>query len=319
MSSFSLGLDIGGANLKFATSSGKGKIIYFPMWKRWMELEGELKKIASEIKAERIGIVTTAELSDVFSTKANGILKISKVVKRAFPSSKIYYLDINGNLKSRIGNPREFAASNWVAATKFLLRSYKNFILADLGSTTLDLIPVTDRIEAGKTDWERLKRGELLYFGVLRTPIFYILPKFSTIPLVPEYFAIAADAFIVTGDLKPDDYICDTPDGKGKDRRACMLRLARTLCCDLEELDGEQIKALAEAAKWSMVEKTEKAMRGLSEKYGLQGIIGCGLGEFILKEAAERAELDYVSIEEKYGYMSRLFPAYTMAKLVELE
>lgn len=315
MSSSSLGLDIGGANLKFATSS-EGRIIYFPIWKKWNELGDLLRKIEAEFKPEKVGVVITAELADVFKSKDEGVLYVSRAVEKAFPDSEIYYMDLDGNLKDRIDNPRNFAASNWVASATFLLKSYDHFIFADMGSTTTDLIPVTDKIMAAKTDYERLKREELLYFGVLRTPVFYILPEFD-VPLVPEYFAITADAFVVTGNIQPSDYTCDTPDGGGKDEGSCMLRLARTVCCDLEEVNSEYITAIANAVKEKMVEKVEKAMVELSEKYGLDRVIGCGLGEFILERAARKAGLRYVSLAEKYGEMSKLFPAYAMAKLVE--
>ncbi len=315
MSSSSLGLDIGGANLKFATPS-KGKIIYFPIWKRWKELADVLKKIDDEFRPERVGVVITAELADVFKSKDEGVLYVSRAVEKAFPNSEIYFMDIDGNLKDRIDNPRNFAASNWVASATFLLKNYDNFVFADMGSTTTDLIPVTDKIMAAKTDYERLKRKELIYFGVLRTPVFYLLPEFD-VPLVPEYFAITADAFILTGDIQPSDYICDTPDGGGRDKKSCMLRLARTVCCDLEEVDSDYIMAIAGAVKEKMVEKVERAMLEISERYGLDKVIGCGLGEFILERAAKKAGLHYISLTEKYGEMSKLFPAYAMAKLVE--
>jgi probable H4MPT-linked C1 transfer pathway protein len=284
------------------------------MWKRWRELKDELRKIDEEFKPEKVGVVITAELADVFKSKDEGVLYVSKAVEDVF--SSVYYMDVNGNLKGKIDNPRNFAASNWVASATFLLKSYDHFILADMGSTTTDLIPVTDRIVAAKTDYERLKRKELLYFGVLRTPVFYVLPEFD-VPLVPEYFAITADAFVVTGDIQPLDYTCDTPDGSGKDKESCMLRLARTVCCDLEEVDYEYVRAIANAVKERMVKKVEKAMLELSETYGLERVIGCGIGEFVIESAARKAGLHYVSLIEKYGEMSRLFPAYAMARLVD--
>jgi hypothetical protein len=312
----SVGLDIGGANLKFATSSGEGGIKYFPMWKKWKKLKDELEKIKAKFRPERVGVVITAELADVFRSKREGFVFVSKTVKKAFSDSEIYYLDLNGNLKKRISNPRDFIASNWLASAKFLLESYKNFIFADMGSTTTDLIPITTKIVAGKTDYERLKRGELLYLGVLRTPAFYILPEFN-VPLVPEYFAIAADAFVVTGDINPREYSCETPDRGRKDVASCMLRLARTLCCDLEEMDSSHIRRLAKALRSKTIERVERAMKFLSERHELQEVVGCGIGEFILKEATEKASLRYVSLAEKYGEASKFFPAYAMARFVE--
>ncbi|RLI75469.1 H4MPT-linked C1 transfer pathway protein [Archaeoglobales archaeon] len=314
MSSYNIGLDIGGANLKVA-SEDEGEIIYFPMWKKWRELDKQLFEIKEKYDPKKVGVVITAELADSFNNKVAGIEYISSVIERVF-DSEIYYLDVNGNIKSKIDDPRLFAASNWVASTMFLLNSFKNFLFADMGSTTTDLIPVTNKIEAAKTDYERLKRGELLYFGILRTPVFYVLPEFDA-PLASEFFSITGDVFVLTDDITAKDYSCETPDGKGKRKKECMKRLARTLCCDLDEIGEEKILELAESVKNAMIKKTSEAMIKLSSKYGLDKVIGCGIGEFILEEASKKANLEYISINERFGYFSSLFPAYAMAKLIE--
>lgn len=316
MSSFSIGLDIGGANLKVA-SDDRGEIIYFPMWKKWRELGKQLFEIKEKYKPKNVGVVITAELADSFNSKIDGIIYISSVVEEVF--SNVFYLNIDGEIKNKIDNPILFAASNWVASIKFLLRYYKNFLFADMGSTTTDLIPVTDKIEAGRTDYERLRRGELLYFGILRTPVFYVLSEFDSTPLVSEYFSITGDAFILTEDIRIEDYNCETPDGKGRDREDCMRRLARTLCCDINEIGETKILEFSESVKREMINKTSEAMAKLSAKHNLNKVIGCGMGEFILKKASEQANLDYISLKEKFGDFSTLFPAYAMAKLVEFE
>lgn len=314
----SLGIDIGGANLKVATAEGDFRLIHFPIWKKLGELKNALRQIKDEFNPDKVGVVMTAELSDIFPTKSDGVLMIAKIVQKVF--DKAYYLDLDGELRRYedvLKNPKMFAASNWIASAKFLLGDgWRYFIFADMGSTTTDLIPVTDKIEAGKNDYERLKRGELLYFGVLRTPVFYILPKFDA-PLASEFFAIAGDVFVVTGDIKPEDYMCETPDGRGKDVESCMRRLARAICCDLEEVGDEYIKAMAEAFKNAMIEKLVKGIKHISEKFKLSSVLGCGIGEFLLKEATELAELEYISIAERYGEVSAVFPSYAIAKLVD--
>ncbi|MEM4702756.1 MAG: H4MPT-linked C1 transfer pathway protein, partial [Archaeoglobaceae archaeon] len=113
--------------------------------------------------------------------------------------------------------------------------------------------PVKDRILSALTDFERLKRKELIYFGVLRTPVFYILKSFEGARLCPEFFAITADVFRVTGDISEAEYSCDTPDGKDKSIESCMRRLSRTVCCDLEELGEKRVKELAFKAKKAMI------------------------------------------------------------------
>jgi hypothetical protein len=309
-----LGLDIGGANLKFAIQD-YGEIIYFPMWKKARDLENELRRISERFNPERVGVVITAELSDCFSCRNDGIIFVSDAVKKAF-SSELFFMDIKGKLSKNIDEPKLFYASNWIASSEFLLmEGWRNFIFADMGSTTTDLIPITNRIKAARTDHERLKRGELLYFGILRTPIFYVLPKFD-VPLTSEYFAITADAFIVTGDIGIKEYTCDTPDGREKSLKECMTRLARSVCLDAD--DEKYLTELAHAVKEKMVERVAEAMKELSEKHDIEKVVGCGIGEFILEKAAEMHELEYIPLSEHYK-LAKLFPAYAIAKLVELE
>ncbi len=307
----SLGIDIGGANLKIASSKG-GEILYFPMWRKAGELEQILRTAADRYSATRAGVVMTAELADAFRSKEEGVVFISKACERAF--DEVFFLDVDGRLSRTIDDPLKFAASNWVASVAFLLQEgYRNFLFVDIGSTTTDIIPVTDRIQAAKTDYERLKRQEMIYFGILRTPVFYVLREFHGVPLCPEFFAITADVFVTTGDISPEMYTCDTPDGKGADIESCMRRLARTLCCDLEELGGDAVRELAFAAKESMKATLRNAIR--SKK--LDMVFSCGIGEFLVEEVCRELDIECLALSSLYGEYSKLFPAFAMLKLVE--
>lgn len=306
----SLGIDIGGANLK--VSNGRdNRIIYFPMWKKALELENKLKEVAKEFGAEKAGVVITAELADFFKSKREGIEFIANACRNAF--KEVYFLDLEGRITKEIYDPMKFCASNWIASISFLLEEgYRDFLFVDMGSTTTDLIPVKDRALAGKTDFERLRRKELLYFGILRTPVFYVLRNFMDADLCPEFFAITADVFRVTGDLSEEDYNCETPDSGGKSVRECMLRLSRTVCCDLEELGEMNAKLLALKAKKAMIRTLKKHIRAKLTQYNLKRVLACGIGEFLVAQA-----FDCKKLSESYGNASKLFPAFAMLKLVE--
>ncbi|MEM3477958.1 MAG: hydantoinase/oxoprolinase family protein, partial [Archaeoglobaceae archaeon] len=306
----SLGIDVGGANLKIA-GNGVADIIYFPMWKMAGKLKDKLKEIAKRYGAEKAGIVITAELADVFKSKEEGIRFVERACRDVFKD--VYFLDVHGNLVKEIKNPRLFSASNWVASISFLLsEGYRDFLFVDVGSTTADLIPVKDRIISALTDFERLKRGELIYFGVLRTPVFYVLRSFEGAKLCPEFFAITADVFRITGDISEEDYTCETPDGKGRSVEDCMRRIARTVCCDLEELGERKAKELAINAKKSMVRVLRREIRRKVEEHGLKQVFACGIGEFLVE-----ASYECVRLSKIYGEFSKLFPAFAMFKLVE--
>ena len=311
----SLVIDIGGANLKVASEDG-WEIIYFPMWKRVEELEDTLRDIAEKYSANRAGVVMTAELSDVFGSKEEGVRFIGEICRRVFED--VSFLDVSGRLSRTLDEPAKFAASNWVASATFLLREgYRNFLFVDIGSTTTDIIPVTDRIEATKADFERLKRREMIYVGILRTPVFYILKEFDSATLCPEFFAITADVFIATGDITEDDYTCETPDGKGRDEISCLKRLARTICCDLEEIGINKAKQLALEAKKAMKDLLKYALRKKTEDYGIGGVFTCGIGEFLIGEICNEIGVEFISLSGLCGEYSKLFPAFAMLKLVQ--
>ncbi|HID42320.1 MAG TPA: H4MPT-linked C1 transfer pathway protein [Archaeoglobaceae archaeon] len=308
-----LGLDIGGANLK-AVSGNYGEIIYFPMWKRFHELTGELRRIYHLTNPDRVGVVITAELSDCFQSRKEGIEFVYRAVKKSF-DSEIYFIDKEGRLSEEIEKHELYFASNWVAGAKFLVEEgWNNFILADMGSTTTDLIPVTDKIEAGRADYTRLRKKELLYTGVLRTPVFYVLPEFD-VPLIPEYFAVTADVFRITGDIGAEDYSCETPDGKGKRIDDCIRRLARCVCLDAGG-NEKYVVQMAEEVRKRILEKVAGALKELSDKYGICDVLGCGIGEFLLERAAEASKLNYISLSKHYEF-SELFPAFAISKIVE--
>ncbi|MFO7966815.1 MAG: hydantoinase/oxoprolinase family protein [Archaeoglobaceae archaeon] len=312
-----LGLDIGGANLKLSCED-HSEITYFPLWNRYSELEQKLKDINTKFHPQKVGVVVTAELADCFNSRAEGIKTIFGAVRNAFPC-EVLFLDIKGDLQlfEGISNPHMFFASNWVATANFLLsEGWQDFILADMGSTTTDLIPVTHGIMAKRADHDRLKRGELFYCGVLRTPVFHTLPQFD-VPLIPEYFAINGDAFVVTGDLAPHDYTCDTPDDRGKSREECMSRLARTVSLDVEG-NEEYIGDLALAVKEEVINKTGQMMEKVASENMLNRVLGCGVGEFILHKAALKAGLEYLPLKNYYP-CTDLFPAYAVSRLVANE
>ncbi|MEG9194826.1 MAG: hydantoinase/oxoprolinase family protein [Candidatus Methanoglobus sp.] len=306
----SLGIDIGGANLKISAEDDN-RIIYFPMWKRAPELKNKLKEISKEFGAEKAGVVITAELADVFKSKKEGIEYIYKACKESF--KEVYFLDVEGRMVKEIDDPMKFCASNWMASISFLLsEGFRDFLFVDMGSTTTDLIPVKEESLAGKTDFERLRRRELLYMGVLRTPVFYLLRSFEGATLCPEYFAITADVFRVTGEISEDEYNCETPDSKGKSVKECMQRLARTVCCDLDELGEVKVKLLAFRVRNAIIRILQKEINAKLSKYNLKKVLACGIGEFLIEQSCECFKLS-----EKYGDASKLFPAFAMLRLVE--
>ncbi len=315
-----LGIDIGGANLKYSDENGNGKIVYFPMWKNLDLLQDRLEEIKEVVNPKVVGIVITAELSDAFEDKSMGIRIISKMVKDVF--KKVYFLSVDGELSTSIDDPLKFSASNWVASVLFLKELYDNFLFVDVGSTTSDFIPFRGKILAAKTDFGRIIRKELIYIGALRTPVCCLFPEYRELHLAAELFAIVADAFILTGDISEDGYTVETPDGRGKGREMCMSRLARMFCADVDEIGESFLIKFARDIRRKMVEVISEAIYKHLREYNLETVIGCGIGEFLIEKAVKEMEtkeiqhVKYISLRDMYGEASDFFPSFAMANLV---
>ena len=79
-----LGLDIGGANLKLATSTGIARIVPFALWKEPDKLSEKLAMMLAEFPdAEAIAVTMTGESCDCYETKREGVLEILKAVEKA--------------------------------------------------------------------------------------------------------------------------------------------------------------------------------------------------------------------------------------------
>ncbi|GEM_PF-2987319 len=59
-------------------------------------------------------------------------------------------------------------------------------------------------------------------------------------------------------------------------------------------------------------------IKRIKEKYGLKTVVSAGIGDFIVKEAADSLNMGFVSLSTIYGKgISAVFPAYAVAKLLE--
>lgn len=312
-----MGLDIGGANTKAASSNGSvAKSTYLPLWKK-APLVALLEKLASRYDPEAVGVVMTGELADCFSSKLEGILHIKGAVEAAF-DCPIHFWGVCGFCSTDL---RELAGANWSASAAFVALDISDCIFVDMGSTTIDLIPIKKRPLAAPTDFERLKRGELIYSGLLRTSIGALLHSAwidgDLVPLSPETFAIAADAYLALSEITPEEYTCETPDGAGKDPLSARRRLARTVCADLDELGEAGAFAIAHQVKAHQLKTLRSAIDRQAGAHGLDHVVAAGAGEEMIAEAACGYRVTRIS--EFFGRrISGVFPAYAVARLVEL-
>ena len=284
-----LGLDIGGANIKAASSDGQALSRNFALWKQPELLQDELTDILSTIPANNVAITMTGELADCFANKKQGVEFICRtlqsvsepailkpadchesatfidlstcsygITSRSVSNSvvRVVFYQTNGEFVSTekaIADWHLTAASNWHALGKFAGRRIMNGLLIDIGSTTTDLIPIVDGKPAtiGTTDVTRLANGELLYTGLSRSPVCSLLRTTEVngkpCPVAQEVFATTLDAYLVLRVIAENKMNGSTADGQPATIEHARQRLARMVCADAEELNDDNILAMAEA------------------------------------------------------------------------
>ncbi|MGB5909928.1 MAG: hydantoinase/oxoprolinase family protein [Promethearchaeia archaeon] len=267
-----LGLDIGGANTKAALiQCSKLKIQkyfsyieYFPFWEQNLnEIPNMFKRIIKKLITKNkinlkdidyISITITAELSDAFQTKKEGIELIVNSLSKVFNKNKMYFINSNCEFiefKNVIKDYLSVSAANWVSTSLFLGKFIPKCILIDAGSTTIDIIPILDSkpIAIGKTDIERLINHELIYTGGLRATIpsitHFILYKGEKVRISFEKFALISDVHRILNNISEKEYFNDTADNRGKSIDHCYARLARIICMDIETIAKDDLYKIA--------------------------------------------------------------------------
>lgn len=252
-----IGLDIGGANLKIATASGRAITRPFELWKHPAQLAAELTRLASEFPADLpLAVTMTGELCDCFETKRDGVRHILAAVGKVFPEDRIRVWSTEGRFLN-IDDARQaafrVAAANWHGLATFACRlvGSESAILLDIGSTTTDIIPLNGGkpIPKGLTDFDRMNVSELVYTGASRTPVCAVVPSCYEIPSVAsELFATMRDVYLLLGMIPDDPDDSGTADGRSATRRYAHARLARMLGGDAESTTVEATLALASRA-----------------------------------------------------------------------
>jgi len=315
-----LTFDIGGANTKkLVLMEGKirSHIHYFPFWRKKDEFARFLGGIMEE--ADKIAVTMTAELSDVFNSRREGVEYILEACENVMEHP--LYLSIRRRLlyRDEVKDPLELAAANWVASLYYMEKKFGMGILVDVGSTTTDILPFSKgKILTGKNDLERLERGELVYTGFLRTPVPAITDKLpyrgGLLPISSEYFAITADVYNILGMIA--EYSCDTPDEKGKGKIDSMRRIARLLCSDLEDIGEDVLKKICRYLHEKQVEIISTSLMNVSRRHELNRVYGCGVGSVLAEEASNRLRLEYVDLSETICAPENL-PCYGLAMMLE--
>jgi len=303
-----IGIDVGGANLKIVNETG-AHIHYCPLWE-----QAPITTVLDQYVCTRedpAAVVMSGELADSFSDKMAGISFIVDAVKAAFPCARFYGMD--GTFHTQ--PVPQLAAANWLASAAYLREDYPDAVLLDIGSTTADIIPLNRFASLlGLTDLMRLRKGYLIYTGMLRgniaTLLHSVLLEGVDTPVSSEYFAASADAHLVLDHISIDQYTCDTPDKKEKTKAASLRRLARVVCADLEEI-GEPGALQIAGQFWEMQRNRICAqVKKVAADSGARQIIVAGIGAPVFAR-----ELGGTDLNVRLGDMADALPAYAVREL----
>lgn len=319
-----VGVDIGGANLKYASANGRAHSRFFPMWRQPESLCDSLIKDLQEFGSiDSLAVTMTGELADCFIDRQMGVKHIVEHTQRAAKALGIHdvrFYAVDGVFydgKSAAEKTDLIAASNWHALASYVGREIAaDALLIDIGSTTTDVIPIANGSVAttAQTDYDRLSEGSLVYVGCRRTPVCSLVDKLTycgqTSSIMNEFFATVDDARLVLGTISdmPDDL--DTADGKPRTAEFAANRLARMIGLDRRSVGVEQSRELAE----QIVDALRKTIADAVRQQESSVIVVSGHGPDLLAVSNDQ---QVQTLADKLGdQVSRSAPAYAVARLM---
>ncbi len=297
-----IGWDVGGAHLKAALwdSGALRQVVQLPcpLWQGVDRLRDALAEACARLgPAQRHAATMTGELADVFASRAEGVAAIAALLAERLGPDVRLYAGAHGFVA-----PREAAAladaiasANWHATAALAARHVPDGLMIDMGSTTTDIVPLSAGVVAarGHTDAARLACGELVYTGLVRTPLMALAQRApfagAWTTLAAEHFATAADVHRLTGDLPDGADLLPTADGRDRSHASSRGRLARTVGRDAAEA-GES--AWRDLATWF----AERQMRQLEDAARLvlsagacgRHVVATGVGHAVVARLAAR-------------------------------
>ncbi len=331
-----IGLDIGGANLKVADSSGNSLSQFFPLWQQRDQLPTAIKKLLSDFNStsNRFALTMTGELADCYQTKQEGVSHIVDSTVVATNHANLWVATVD----DRWLRPEEakestdlVAAANWRLSARYVAKHLADrkdrVLLIDIGSTTTDLIPIQAGkvIAKGSTDTERLIESELVYCGTRRTSIDSLTDKLpyrgSACPIMREKFATIADAWLLLGYLDEEQSCTETADGKPFTRDHSIDRLARLVGADRNTFQQEDAMLVAQEVAKKQIELISGSIKS-HDYWPFDTYYLSGEGEFLGQLVVEnmKRDLDCIRASESIGFKaSSCGPAYCAAWLASQE
>jgi (4-(4-[2-(gamma-L-glutamylamino)ethyl]phenoxymethyl)furan-2-yl)methanamine synthase len=307
-----IGWDIGGAHVKAAKIDVTGRLLQVelhacPLWLGLEQLHTAVAQVQLAFKctpAQHV-ITMTGELVDLFANREQGVREILAVLATLLGEQIYVFAGAKGILPLARVETQHYlaiASANWLATATFAAQHRPQGMLVDIGSTTSDLLLFKqgEVCVSGYSDFERLRSGELIYTGVIRTAVMAVAQQAyfqgQMQELMAEYFATMADVYRLTGELQEQHDQTATADGTEKTPQASARRLARMTGYDFIESDMPVWQEFARQLRQKQWQKLLDACTRQLSRVSMHApcLIGAGVGRFLVQDLAQYLSCEYI-------------------------
>lgn len=316
-----VGWDIGGAHVKACVRRG-GAIIEVaqwacPLWQGLDRLDVALQQARARWPAlaseARHAVTMSGEMVDAFAHREDGVQRIAdRLAQGLCGPVRLYGGDLGWIAPADAARHwSQIASANWLATAQHAAAVFGDGVLIDIGSTTTDLIAFRSGriVTANRSDHDRLASGELVYHGVVRTPLCALAPQVTfrgrPINVMNEWFATTADVYRLTGELDPRHDQQPSADGQPKSLEATRQRLARMIGLDARDASVDEWQALAHAWRHTQIDEIAASLgRVLATEpptAPATTIVTAGCGAFLVADLAARVPAWAGSAIRSYG------------------
>jgi len=313
-----VGWDVGGAHLKACLLEDERIVDVAqwpcPLWRGLDQLDATLASARARWPRAwdaqtRHAATMTGEMVDLFDDREEGVAMLATRLAEVLGPSLVLWGARSGFCAPHECGRRwrDIASANWRATAQVLAPRLRDALLVDIGSTTADLVPLRHGAVAalGAADAERLATGELVYQGVVRTPLCALASRVvfdgRVVNVMKEFFATTADVYRLTGELDAAHDQHAPADGGGKDPEATRRRLARMVGRDARDLPAASWRALAEAFREAQLVDLESQLLRVVSASGLSDdapLVAAGCGAFLARELARRTGRPFVGFAD---------------------
>ena len=300
-----IGWDIGGAHVK-ASLLEAGAVTAIaqwatPLWTGLEHLDAAIEAARARWPAfahARHAVTMTAEMTDLFPDREAGVRALCERLTAVLGPAVHFYAGEAGWLAAdeAAAHWKAIASANWLATASLVAQRLPDAVLIDIGSTTTDLIPVRAcrPIPTGRSDATRLASGELVYLGVVRSPLCALARRIrfrgTAYNVMNEFFATTADVFRLSGELDPAHDLYPPADDGVRDEAGSRLRLARMIGHDARDAGADDWHAFALRWRGQMLAEIRRNLVRVIRQAGLPAsapFVGAGCGAFLVRDLAD--------------------------------